>query len=367
MGQSGSASEPSNMMIVPLLLLGLAASSPIGRSTRQTNMVLIQAREGQTQPQSRQDFGDIDVPAGEAVDIFYRYGFFSLSVRVVPRDDHGKWLIREPTTKVFVPDSLTQVKEVQSNKFASQFQLFFCDDVEDLMKHYFHDFEAEGVKEPYRLFTGSWRTPTIVKYFGISEGTLHSDVGYVLVKLPKSRLSVRTEGAPVLKPDAARAFANVKDGDVDSVKTFVEDFGSHYIRSLTVGDAVYQILALDREKYVRAKTDVLVNQKYEEYLAPWVVKESGKVKVASGDPRVEEFLDQKVKLQTQFSTYPSIFEIRKNDQLLTELEQLTHNTEAVIALTFRSLGDLLPTIQKQDFYNEIVNTQLALWEVNIKK
>ena len=27
-------------------------------------------------------------------------GFFSLSVRVVPRDDHGSWLIREPTTKV---------------------------------------------------------------------------------------------------------------------------------------------------------------------------------------------------------------------------------------------------------------------------
>jgi len=82
---------------------------------------------------------------------------------------------------------------------------------------------------------------------------------------------------------------------------------------------------------------------------------------------VEEFLDQRVKLKTQFSTYPSIFEIRKDDQLLTELEELTHNTEAVIALSFRSIGDLLPTIQKQDFYNEIVNTQLALWEVNIKK
>jgi len=380
MGQSGTASSvnnTSNMSIFVFLLLGLATSSPVTRTRRQTNnLILVPTKgEGISHVQSRQGKeDDIEVPAGEAVDIFYRYGFFSLSVRVVPRDDHGKWLIREPTTKVFVPGSLTQVKEVQSNKFASQFQIFFCDDVEDLMKHYFHDFEAEGVKEPYRLFTGSWRTPTIVKYFGISEDTLHSDVGYVLVKLPKSRLSVKTEGAPVLKPEAARAFANIKDGDVDSVKTFVEDFGSHYIRSLTVGDAVYQILALDREKYVRAKTDVLVNKKisdftqiYEEYLAPWVVKESGKVQVASGDSRVEEFLDQRVKLQTQFSTYPSIFEIRKNDQLLMELEQLTHNTEAVIALTFRSIGDLLPTIQQQDFYNEIVDTQLALWEVNIKK
>merc|ERR1712117_375963 len=106
----GSQEQPAtritlHTMFTLLLLLGLATSSPIGRSTRQTNMVLIRAREGQTQPQSRQDFEDIDVPAGEAVDIFYRYGFFSLSVRVVPRDDHGSWIVREPTTKVFTPNS----------------------------------------------------------------------------------------------------------------------------------------------------------------------------------------------------------------------------------------------------------------------
>ena len=62
-----------------LLLLGLATSSPVPqhrphpRVTRQNqNLLLVQAREGQTLAQSRQDFQDIDVPAGEAVDIFYR-------------------------------------------------------------------------------------------------------------------------------------------------------------------------------------------------------------------------------------------------------------------------------------------------------
>lgn len=366
------------MYVLPLLF-GLATSSPLTRQTRQTSsMVLVPVEskgEGISRIQSRQgEVGsDIVVPAGEAVDIFYRYGFFSLSVRVVPRDDHGSWLIREPTTKVFTANSLKQVKEVQDNKFQSQFQIFFCDDVEDLMKHYFHDFTAEGVKEPFRLYTGSWRTPTTVKYFGLSEETLHSDSGFVLVKLQKARMTVRTEGVPVLKPEAARAFGNIQIGDADSVKEFAENYGSHYIRSLTVGDAVYQILALDRPKYVRAKTDVLVNKKvsdfgqiYEEYLAPWIVKESGKVQVASGDSRVEEFLEQRVKLETQFNRYPSIFEIRKDDRLLTELELLTRNTEAVIALSFRSIGALLPSVQTQDFYNEIVNTQLALWEVNIK-
>jgi len=290
----------------------------------------------------------------------------------VPRDDHGSWIIREPTTKIFRDQSLRQVKTGLSNKFQSQFQIFFCDDLSELMKHYFHDFSAEGVRDPHRLYTGSWRAPTVVKYFGLSDDTLHSDSGFVLVKLLKPRLEVKTEGSPVLKPDAAAAFSRIEVGDQQSVKDFVENYGSHYIRSLTIGDAVYQILALDRQHYNRAKKDVLVekrvsdfNEIYENYLAPWIVKENGRVQAASGDDRVAEFLDERVVMKTQFSSYPSIFEIRKNDRLLTELESLTRNTEAVISLAFRSIGALLPTVQAQDYYNEIVNTLLALWEVNI--
>merc|ERR1711970_497997 len=372
MGQSGSASEPSNIMIVPLLLLGLAASSPVDRHARQTSMVLVRTGEGQRLESRQSSVEDIKVPAGEAVDIFYRYGFFSLSVRVVPRDDHGSWLIREPTTKVFTSNSLRQVKQVESGRFDPQFQIFFCDDLEDLMKHYFHDFTAEGVSEAFRLYTGSWRTPTTVKYFGLSEDTLHSSSGFVLVKLLKPRMTVKTTGVPQLRQEAAAEFGKIRVGDEASVKRFTEDFGSHYIRSLTVGDAVYQILALDKGQYQKAKKDVLedktvtdFNQIYEDYLAPWKVKESGKVQVASGDSVVEDFLESKAVTTTQFSNYPSIFEIRKNPRLLNELESLTANTLAITALAFRSIGALLPSVQAQDYYNEIVNTQLALWEVNI--
>jgi len=271
-----------------------------------------------------------------------------------------------------MPNSLRQVKQPLANKFDSQFQIFFCDDLADLKRHYFHDFTAEGVNEPHRLYTGSWRTPTTVKYFGLSEDTLNSDVGFVLVKLIKPKVAVRTEGVPVLKPDAAAEFSKIRVGDEASVKEFAENYGSHYIRSLTIGDAVYQIIALDRPQYIRAKTDVLVEKKvsdfnkiYNEYLAPWIVKESGRVQAASGDSRVAEFLDERVVTKSQFNSYPSIFEIRKNERLLDELETLTRNTEAVIALAFRSIGALLPTVQAQDYYNEIVNTALTLWEVNI--
>jgi hypothetical protein len=141
---------------------------------------------------------------------------------------------------------------------------------------------------------------------------------------------------------------------------------------LTVGDAIYQVLALDRPAYDRAKTDVLVTKKvtdfnriYDEYLAPWIVKDNGRILAASGDLRVGEFLDRKAVKSLQFSSYPSIFEIRRQPALLEELEQLTRDTTAVIGLDFRSLGSLLAGLQLQDFYQQVVNTQLALWEVNI--
>ena len=65
------------------MLLGLATSSPVpkpnqlqtrvSRETRgSSNLVLVTAREGHSLAESRQDIEDVEVPAGEAVDIFYR-------------------------------------------------------------------------------------------------------------------------------------------------------------------------------------------------------------------------------------------------------------------------------------------------------
>jgi len=292
-------------------------------------------------------------------------------VRVVPRDDFGTWVIREPTSNIFREDSFRQITLPQTNHFQDQFQIYFCDDLDDLMKHYFHDFHAEGVGEPYRMFTGSWRTPTVMKYFGLSESAIKSDYGFVLVKLVKPRASLEVEGNLRLQPDAEAAFRRIQTGDKDSVENFVKNYGSHYIKSLTVGDAVYQILAMDRSSYARAKTDVLVEKRvtdfdeiYENYLAPWIVRENGQILAASGDPRVGEFLAKKAVKQLKFNAYPSLFEVRKQPLLLDELEFLTEDTKAVVALDFRSLGSLLP-IRDQEFFKEIVNTELALWEVNI--
>ena len=52
--------------------------------------------------------------------MFYRFGFYSLSIRVVPRDDPGAWLIREPTAKIFDDNSIVQADRPGSDTFNQQ-------------------------------------------------------------------------------------------------------------------------------------------------------------------------------------------------------------------------------------------------------
>ena len=132
------------------------------------------------------------------------------------------------------------------------------------------------------------------------------------------------------------------------------------------------MLVLDHPAYARVKNDVLVSKRvsdfdriYDDYLAPWLVKENGRILVASGEPRVMDMLKEQAVKRLQFANYPSIFEIRRQPGIMDELEFLTADTTAVVGLNFRSLGSLLASPHTQDFYKEIVNTELALWEANI--
>lgn len=43
-----------------------------------------------------------DIRVGNAINVFNRYGYFSISMRVVPRNDtNHSWIFREPTVDVF--------------------------------------------------------------------------------------------------------------------------------------------------------------------------------------------------------------------------------------------------------------------------
>lgn len=331
-------------------------------------------------PQSRRSRGlSLDVPAGGAVDMFYRYGFFSLSVRVVPRDDPGKWLIREPTADIFDSQSIVISETAGPDTFARQpFQISLCEDLDELLSAYFRDFKADGVEQPHKLFTGSWRLPTAAQYLGLGPQALDDSVNsYVLVKLVRNKGTKAASGNIRLNSEAAAEANKVQSQNNDAILKFVKNYGTHYFRSVTVGDAIYQVFALSKEQMQsllasyggQRRRDLSLADwpaLHEKYLAPWLVKETGEIKAASGDVDIQRFIEQELRIEGQFGSYPNLIEgLIKNPGNVQTLEDLTTKNSAVVGLEFSTLRDFFPSIEVREFYDETFAAQSALWGANM--
>lgn len=243
---------------------------------------------------------------------------------------------------------------------------------------YFRSFKAEGIAQPHKLYTGSWRTPTMAKYLGISIDVLDGDSSFVLIKLTKNSGSVDVDGRNLrLSPSAAQAAGAVRAGDENSVLEFVENYGSHYIRSVTIGDAIYQVLALTKEQMNELKAATRGVKRlslndwsrlYEDHLAPWKVRETGNVRVASGDVRLQRFAEERLRVNAQFGSYANLINaLTKNPGNVQMLEELGRETTAVVAVDFASLKSYVGNgnIQAREYYSEIIDTHSALWEANL--
>lgn len=371
------------MFIAIVLALGYfgcedVRAAAIGDIARNVHSDLVLLEAGfEAEPRKARNF-DFKVPAGGAVDLFYRYGFFSLSVRVVPRDDPGRWLIREPTTNIFDDSTLVQVQTVGADSFAQQpIQISLCEDLDELMEAYFRDFTADGIEQPHKLFTGSWRLPTAAKYLGLNPESLDgSENSYVLVKMVRDKATKSVSGNLKLNSGASRDANDISVGDTDAIMDFVKNYGTHFIQSVSVGDAIYQVFALDKDQ-MRSLLQNFGGRKnvglpewamlYERYLAPWLVKETGEIRAASGDVQLQRFLADQVRVQGQFGSYPNLVEgLVRNPRNVQMLEDLTtESASAVVGLHFASLRDFFPNLQVREFYDETFSTQSALWGANI--
>lgn len=373
------------IVILLLAFLGqqpyFAQSASIGDIARNVQSELVLLDAGLNPQSSRRSRSlDLDVPAGGAVDMFYRYGFFSLSVRVVPRDDPGKWLVREPTADIFDQQSVVLAETAGPDTLARQpFEISLCEDLQELLGAFFRDFKADGVEQPHKLFTGSWRLPTAAQYLGLSPQALDgSENSYVLVKLVRNKGSKAATGNIRLDNEAAAAANAVRAGDSDAILKFVKNYGTHYFKSITVGDAIYQVFAISKEQmqslssnYGSKRNPRLLKANdwpviFEKYLAPWLVKETGEIRAASGDTNVQRFLEQELRIEGQFGSYPNLVDgLLRNPGNVQTLEELTSETSAVIGLEFATLRDFFPSIEVREFYDETFAAQSALWGANI--
>ncbi|KAK9702169.1 hypothetical protein QE152_g30129 [Popillia japonica] len=191
---------------------------------------------------------DAQLRVGHSINIFTRYGYLSISMKVVERNEtNTDWIFREPTVDVFADvKPLTEHPTRNAKKviFDGDFHMEFCDNLMQLLQAYFRNYSFEKLDRPWRAFSGSWQADNIAKNMGINSSFVHGDYCYVLLRLSRTRDTVKLGPIPSnvnLSDVVAREIDNIKVGDIDSVWTFIKKYGSHYINSYVTGNSLYQV------------------------------------------------------------------------------------------------------------------------------
>ncbi|KAK5643416.1 hypothetical protein RI129_007261 [Pyrocoelia pectoralis] len=321
---------------------------------------------------------DAQLKVGRSIDIFTRYGYLSLSMKVVPRNESdSNWIFREPTVDVFTDINPLIIRPQLAGKksvFEGDFHMEFCDNLRQLLQAYFRDFTFERMQRPWRAFTASWTQETISKHLGINSSFVHGDHCYVLVRLSRFRDTAKLSRLPnniSISETVAREIDNVRVGDVTSALVFMRKYGSHFINSFVTGNSLYQVFVYERSVYREIKDRLkthgisnLSNVELSNFFSPWYAQHMGKIKVASGNKTVESWCVTKLRVHYYIFSYPSLLKIHGNPQLLSVLNGLLQN-EALLQLDMRSLAPAFKDTEKQEWFEEVLDNYLKLWEVNL--
>nr|CAI5855625.1 unnamed protein product [Callosobruchus analis] len=175
------------------LLLLVAATLGVVRAVQPDAKGLMRRRDAS-------DNSDSQLKVGRAIDIFTRYGYLSLSMKVISRNE-SDWMFREPTIAIFsdlerYASRPERVSKRQRRVFDGDFHMEFCDNVRQLVQAYFRDFQFERLDKPWRAFTSSWAPETLARNLGINASFVVKEHYYVLVRLSRFREIVKLDRMP---------------------------------------------------------------------------------------------------------------------------------------------------------------------------
>ncbi|XP_020300298.1 torso-like protein isoform X2 [Pseudomyrmex gracilis] len=313
---------------------------------------------------------------GTAVNIFSRYGYLSISMRVVPRNDTEPWIFREPTCDIFLNPMPMPPKQRQQGKagtaiFDGDFHMEFCDNIRQLLQAYFRDFTFEKLDRPWRAFTGSWSKMAIAKHLGINASFITGDHCYVLVRVARFHDSQRLAETLVLNNSVVQGSENVTIGDTASVVEFIRNFGSHYIASYKTGNSLYQVFVYTPNVYSRIKERLKTRgvadftvQELSNYFSPWYAEHMGSIQSASGNRSVEAWAVQRLRVSYYIFTYASLLKLHGDTALLRQLDVLLGD-EALLQLQLRTLAFAFKDPKRREWFLEVLDNYFKLWEVNM--
>lgn len=325
-----------------------------------------------------------DIHVGSAINIFSRYGYLSLSMRVIPRNDSDpSWIIREPSADIFSNISVKQSvkRSVASNQvFTGDFHMEFCDNVKQLLQAYFRDFYLERLDKPWQAFTGSWTRGILARYFGINVTYVTGDHSYVLIRVARHRTMAKigddqTDLTPdqITLHDVVAKQANLVDpGDTSSVIEFVKSFGSHYISSYVTGNSLYQVFVYSPPIYKKIKERLkqkgvseISNTELTSYFSPWYAEHLGTIQSASGNDTLRVWGEEHLKVNFYFFNFLSLLKLHGNIDLLKQLNALLQE-EALLKLNLKTLAPVFTNESKRNWFYEVIDNQIKLWEVNMR-
>ncbi|XP_071452930.1 torso-like protein [Hetaerina americana] len=326
--------------------------------------------------------------AGGAINIFSRYGYLSISIRVVPRNDSEPWVFREPMVDVFrdTPPALPIKKPPQKDRslvFDGDFHMEFCDDVRQLMQAYFRDFSIERLSEPWRAFAGSWGRAAIARHLGLNATFVGGQHCYVLVRVARRRTianlaipglgvyTPETVDGPVLTEPVAKEIESVHPGNAASVDKFVRSFGSHYVSSYVTGNSLYQVFVYTPSIYSKIKERLrtrgvaeLTRAELASFFSPWYAEHTGKIQVASGNSTVAAWAEEKLRISFYFFSFASLLRLHGDARLLRRLDALLGD-EALLQLQLKSLAPAFHNPTTRKWFEEVLDNRLRLWEANM--
>jgi len=188
------------------------------------------------------------VTPGVVMHLFPRYGYLSLSMRVVPRNDSQSWIFLEPTRDVML-QSTTRVQEqsftTPENNIPlhNEFHIDLCEDIQQLVQAYFRRFLIEGLEKPWHAFAGGWRGPSLAKYFGLDPSYVKGDYRYMLVRVLMVRNTGKLQTFPnvTIQPNFMENVRSFRANDYTASFKFFNEVGTHFVNSFITGNAIYQV------------------------------------------------------------------------------------------------------------------------------
>ncbi|KAH8383396.1 hypothetical protein KR009_008437 [Drosophila setifemur] len=318
---------------------------------------------------------------GKAINIFLRYGYLSISMRVIPLNDNvesERWVFKEPTKNIYrnLSGLAESLEDDTPNIFHGDFHMEFCENQRQLFQAYFRDISIERMDKPWEAFTGGWFADNAAKKLGINTSFIQGDYAYVLVRVVRNRETGRLKaeipvGQPLM-PDVQSQVDQLEVGNLSSATSFMDKVGTHYVNSYTTGNSLFQVFVYNKKNFLMIKERIkskgingLSKMDLYNYFAPWFAEHIGNIRSASANATVERWAKRKLQYEYYVVKYVTLLKLHGNSTLLRTLDQLLGN-DAILQLDLKSLNPVFrEQPAKESWFHEVLDNNMKLWELNM--